>query len=29
MHSLRESAGVQDVGYMIAVMRAAFGGQGL
>ena len=24
MHSLRESAGVQDVGYMIAVMRAAF-----
>jgi len=29
MHSLRESAGVQDVGYMIAVMRAAFGDQGL
>jgi len=25
MHSLRESAGVQDVGYMIAAMRAAFG----
>ena len=24
MHSLRESAGVQDVGYMIAVMTAAF-----
>ena len=24
MHSLRESAGVQDVGYMIAVMKAAF-----
>jgi len=24
MHSLRESAGVQDVGYMIAAMRAAF-----
>ena len=26
MHSLRESAGVQDVAYMIRVMRAAFGG---
>lgn len=25
MHSLRESAGVQDVGYMIKVMQAAFG----
>lgn len=24
MHSLRESAGVQDVGYMIAVMKAVF-----
>jgi aspartyl aminopeptidase len=24
MHSLRESAGVQDVGYMIAAMKAAF-----
>ena len=24
MHSLRESAGVQDVGYMIAAMQAAF-----
>jgi aspartyl aminopeptidase len=27
MHSLRESAGVQDVGYMIAAMRAAFGSE--
>jgi aspartyl aminopeptidase len=26
MHSLRESAGVQDVAYMIRVMKAAFGG---
>jgi aspartyl aminopeptidase len=25
MHSLRESAGVQDVGYMISAMKAAFG----
>jgi aspartyl aminopeptidase len=24
MHSLRESAGVQDVGYMIAAMKSAF-----
>jgi aspartyl aminopeptidase len=24
MHSLRESAGVQDVGYMIAAMKAVF-----
>ena len=26
MHSLRESVGVQDVAYMIKVMKAAFGG---
>jgi len=25
MHSLRESAGVQDVGYLIRVMREAYG----